>query len=46
MQKGILDNRITSEGKGSTEPLCNDSTEECLIINRRIELSVHRKSNL
>lgn len=46
VQKGILDNRITSEGKGSTEPLCNENTEECLIINRRIELSINRNSNL
>ena len=46
VQKGILDNRITSEGKGSTEPLCNENTEECLIINRRIELSIKRNSNL
>lgn len=41
IKKGILDDRITSEGKGSTAPLCYEETEECLIMNRRIELSLN-----
>lgn len=42
VEKGVLENRITYEGKGSTQPLCNENTEECLIMNRRIELSINR----
>jgi outer membrane protein OmpA-like peptidoglycan-associated protein len=41
LKKGILEDRIKSEGKGSTAPLCNEETEECLIMNRRIELSLN-----
>lgn len=39
---GIDADRITSDGKGESEPLLDDETEEALEINRRVEIQLSK----
>ena len=40
VEKGVDGERITSDGKGMTEPLNNNETEEDRAKNRRVELTI------
>jgi outer membrane protein OmpA-like peptidoglycan-associated protein len=40
VQKGISRNRLEAKGKGSSEPLADNATEEGRQLNRRVELKV------
>ncbi len=40
LEKGISINRISTSGKGSSEPISTNSTEEGRAMNRRIEITI------
>jgi outer membrane protein OmpA-like peptidoglycan-associated protein len=40
--QGVAPNKVTSEGKGESEPVADNETEEGRAKNRRVELHVNR----
>jgi outer membrane protein OmpA-like peptidoglycan-associated protein len=45
VNKGVEASRISAEGKGMTEPLNDNSTEEKRALNRRVELTILYKKD-
>jgi len=42
LQKGLAPNKLTSEGRGESQPLADNDTEEGRAENRRVELHINR----
>jgi len=42
MDQGLDPNKITSEGKGKSEPVADNDTDEGRAKNRRVELHINR----
>ncbi len=40
VNRGVVDNRITTEGKGEKEPVADNDTEEGRQLNRRVEFTI------
>jgi outer membrane protein OmpA-like peptidoglycan-associated protein len=42
MNQGLDPNKLTSEGKGESEPIADNATDEGRAKNRRVELHINR----
>jgi outer membrane protein OmpA-like peptidoglycan-associated protein len=42
LSQGLAPNKLTSEGKGQSQPVADNETEEGRAKNRRVELHVNR----
>jgi OOP family OmpA-OmpF porin len=42
LSQGVTPNKVTSEGKGESEPVADNETEEGRAKNRRVELNINR----
>jgi outer membrane protein OmpA-like peptidoglycan-associated protein len=42
LSRGLAPNKLTSEGRGETQPVADNDTEEGRAKNRRVELHINR----
>ncbi|MNL60740.1 Outer membrane porin F precursor [compost metagenome] len=42
LSQGVAPNKLTSEGKGESQPVADNETEEGRAKNRRVELHINR----